>query len=69
MLSTNPIGSVGGVLERGRPNVSCGSDSDFDVSKREVRFAPMNGRHQRGAARPASVNRAGVRVQTLSKSH
>ena len=27
-----------------------GSDSDFDVSKREIRFAPINGHRQLGAA-------------------
>ena len=31
MLSTNPIGSVGGVLERGRPNVSCGIANGQDL--------------------------------------
>ena len=32
-------------------NVSCGSDSDFDTPKREVRFAPITRHRQRGAAR------------------
>jgi hypothetical protein len=33
-------------------DVRCGSDSDLDAPQREVRFAPINGNRQSGAARP-----------------
>jgi len=41
-------------------NVSCGSNSALDAPEREVRFAPINGHRQRGAARPR-IARNGLR--------
>ena len=40
----------------GSLHVSRGSNSDLDAPKREVRFAPINGHRQLGAARPISAN-------------
>src|SRR6476661_6930369 len=50
------------------PWVRVGSDSDLDAPEREVRFAPIDGHLQLGAARPKSAtNRRCRRAYIVTK--